>query len=226
MAEKYYGVNTYGYCAGNPILLVDANGKDIYRFDRKTGDFILYKTTDDEYDIIGSFRKRGDNYEPKNNKRGEIIPLVDKIEKGILKNGINFRNEDNYIRVGSGSDPSVEGVQNFILNLSNLVDKEIGGYFLSEANSDDVKFIKISKYINNTDTRAVSGNPYSPTVNSLRYNARVNFHTHLSKFPDSSRLVPSEQTTLGGDIGFKNRQLKNNPTMLFMIITTPSPFYY
>lgn len=205
---------------------MDANGKDIYRFDRKTGEFILYKTTDDEYDIVGSFRKKGNNYEPRISKNGDIIPLVDKIEKGILKNGINFSNDDNYIQVGSESDPSVEGIQKFILNLSDLVDKEIGGYFLSEANSDDIKFVKISKYINNSDTRAIPGNPYSPTVNPLRYSARVNFHTHLSKFPDSSRLVPSGQTTLGGDIGFKNRQLKNNPTMLFMIITTPSPFYY
>ena len=27
MAEKYYGVNAYGYCAGNPVMMVDADGK-------------------------------------------------------------------------------------------------------------------------------------------------------------------------------------------------------
>ena len=30
MAEKYYGVNAYGYCAGNPVMMVDPDGMDIY----------------------------------------------------------------------------------------------------------------------------------------------------------------------------------------------------
>ena len=28
MEEKYYGVNAYGYCAGNPVMMVDTNGKE------------------------------------------------------------------------------------------------------------------------------------------------------------------------------------------------------
>ena len=28
MAEKYYGINGYGYCAGNPIRLIDAYGEE------------------------------------------------------------------------------------------------------------------------------------------------------------------------------------------------------
>ena len=28
MAEKYYGVNAYGYCAGNPVMMVDTNGNE------------------------------------------------------------------------------------------------------------------------------------------------------------------------------------------------------
>lgn len=28
MVEKYYGVNAYGYCAGNPVMMVDPDGKE------------------------------------------------------------------------------------------------------------------------------------------------------------------------------------------------------
>ncbi|MEE3486253.1 MAG: RHS repeat-associated core domain-containing protein, partial [Bacteroidales bacterium] len=31
--EKYVGMTPYGYCAGNPVKLVDPNGEDIYVFD-------------------------------------------------------------------------------------------------------------------------------------------------------------------------------------------------
>ena len=52
MTEKYYGLSAYGYCAGNPVILVDPDGKDIWeidsfgkivsrRRDRSTDTFIL-----------------------------------------------------------------------------------------------------------------------------------------------------------------------------------------
>ena len=33
LGEKYYDVSPYAYCAGNPVDLVDPDGKDIWRFD-------------------------------------------------------------------------------------------------------------------------------------------------------------------------------------------------
>ena len=33
MAEKYYGVNAYGYCAGNPVMMVDPDGNDTWEID-------------------------------------------------------------------------------------------------------------------------------------------------------------------------------------------------
>ena len=41
MAEKYFGVNAYGYCAGNPVNHIDPTGMDDYRYDDKTGQFFL-----------------------------------------------------------------------------------------------------------------------------------------------------------------------------------------
>ena len=33
LAEKYYGLNAYSYCAGNPVMLVDSDGRDIWEID-------------------------------------------------------------------------------------------------------------------------------------------------------------------------------------------------
>ena len=32
LAEKYYGLNAYSYCAGNPVMLVDNDGRNWYSF--------------------------------------------------------------------------------------------------------------------------------------------------------------------------------------------------
>ena len=34
MAEKYYGINPYVYCAGDPVNLVDQEGKDVWEVDK------------------------------------------------------------------------------------------------------------------------------------------------------------------------------------------------
>ncbi|MBV3636209.1 MULTISPECIES: hypothetical protein [Bacteroides] len=52
---------------------------------------------------------------------------------------------------------------------------------------------------------------------------KVDFHTHLSRFGDNDRLRPS---TISGDIGYKERLLKNNPWMKFIIVTNPKTFEY
>ena len=52
MAEKYYGVNAYSYCAGDPVMMVDPDGKDTWEVngsgkivkrerDKKTDTFFL-----------------------------------------------------------------------------------------------------------------------------------------------------------------------------------------
>ena len=38
MAEKYYGVNAYSYCAGNPVMLVDPDGQNWYSYFDENGE--------------------------------------------------------------------------------------------------------------------------------------------------------------------------------------------
>ena len=80
LAEKYYPFSAYNYCVNNPVRYVDPDGKDIYRYDKKTGEFILYEDTSDNFDQIGDFKKnrKTGEYELKTKKDGtykiKIVP--------------------------------------------------------------------------------------------------------------------------------------------------------
>lgn len=219
MAEKYYRINPYVYCNGDPINMVDPEGLDIYKMDKKTGEITLYQSEGDEvgFDTLVEIK----------HKNGEDTrkTLINNIEKGILKEGISFKQNDNLIQIGVDGAPTLEGVQDFLLALSNTVDKEIGGYYLAKIGSESVSHVKTSRYLYNTDKKAMPRGPYLDNVTPTEYTPIVNFHTHLSKFSDSIRLVPSSGHD-NSDIAFMNRQKEKIPNMRFLIITNPSPFYY
>lgn len=95
-AEKYNSISPYVFCMNNPIKYIDPNGRDVYRFDDKTGEMILYQQTNDDFDQIGRFKydKKTDTYKLKTNKNGEARTRIDNIEKGILSDGMNFKTND------------------------------------------------------------------------------------------------------------------------------------
>ena len=68
----------------------------------KTGTFYLVEENDDEFDQVGKFEydKKNDEYVPRVNKNGEVKTLIDNVEKGILSDGINFKENSNIIAVG------------------------------------------------------------------------------------------------------------------------------
>ncbi|RYZ54774.1 MAG: hypothetical protein EOP49_04375 [Sphingobacteriales bacterium] len=61
----------------------------------------------------------------KNNGKARVA--IDKIEKGILADGLNFQEKENIISVGGDKQPTEDGVKSFALKLSELVEKEISG---------------------------------------------------------------------------------------------------
>ena len=223
LAEKYYNLSPYTYCIGNPIRLVDPNGMDIYLYDKKTGQLDLYKTTGDEFDQIGKLKR--------NRKKGDIRIMINNIEKGILDpDGMNFHS-DTRIDLTGINGPSLAAVEDFLLDFSNMIDTEVGGYYVSEAGQTDVRYVTIGNVSKNTSNNAVPGSPYNalfdlPGFSVEKYDILVNYHTHLSRFSDSDRLRPSSLGIGGGDIGFKDRQQSRYPSMQFLIITNPEPFYY
>ena len=50
MAEKYYNISPYAYCANNPINVIDPNGMDIWDIDVNGN--VVNSTETDEYDMI------------------------------------------------------------------------------------------------------------------------------------------------------------------------------
>lgn len=196
-----------------------------YRFDEKSGTFTLYQKTNDDFDQIGKFKKNKDTgeFELRTNKRGKAKTLLNNIEKGILSDGMNMKTGDNAIAVGGEGQASLKGVQDFIIGMSEMLDKEIAGYYLSEKGGDDVSHVYINQYsrntANNSNASAFRPHRYTPELIGMKPHSR--FHTHLSRFSDTYKLRPS-----GEDKLFKKGQLPNGVKRFFILTKGYKPIEY
>ena len=223
LMEKYYSIGQYNYCAGNPVNNIDLLGLDIYRYDDSTGALTLEQKTDDEYDQIGKFKydKETGTYTLKTNKKGEARTRIDKIEKGILSDGMNLMTDNNVIEVGGEGQATVEGFESFAIEFSEMIGKEVGGYYLSAKNQEEVKYIYIGRTIDNTPTAAKAGfNIHNSNRPDLVGNVgmHTSYHTHLSMFDTYSRTHSS-----GPDRKVRNDNIRTdtrqNGVKKFIILT-------
>ena len=232
MAEKYYGVNAYGYCAGNPVNHIDPTGMDDYRYDDETGQFFLMQLTNEKTDRVLGYHlnKESGEYE-QNTKWYQVKTRIEGIEKGILKDGINFKENDVVISVGRTGEPSVEGVESFVIELSEMVGLEIGGFEYSPKGATAIRNVYIGRYQSskdnprrwNTDRKAHATFDYK--VSGIKPSDVVfyaDFHTHLSKFSLNDRLHPSGSLNGDGDIGHKRNQ-QGYGIKKFIILTSGYP---
>ena len=92
---------------------------------------------------------------------------------------------------------------------------------MSYKNSDDISFMYIGKFKDNTPTW--SKVDYNRNVRpGLREKIDFKGHTHLSRFPEEYRLKASDD-----DRKIKEKLLKDHPSAnKFRIITPPEPFPY
>jgi RHS repeat-associated protein len=72
MAEKYYGVNAYGYCAGNPVMMIDPDGKSTYVKDEGNGRYRVIggDLNDNDLNIYEYFQDENGNYTIRGNSIG------------------------------------------------------------------------------------------------------------------------------------------------------------
>ena len=216
MAGKYPAITPYSYCAGNPVNLVDPEGKDIYSFDKRSGTFTIVENNDNEFDSI-----------VKLNKKGKIqYTIIDKVEKGILYDGVNFKENDQIYDLTKEGAPSLEGIEHFVIDLGETVYREIGGIYFSKDLDGSISHIVIGRYSKNDShtTRnygiTTTGVMFYPEFKEGYWSHILGFfHTHPNdiNFTFEQRKSPSIT-----DCEFKRRQLKNYPHLSFYILTQPS----
>ena len=221
LCEKYYSMSPYVYCHNNPINRIDADGEDDYRFDSKTGTFHLMEKTEDKTDRVYGYHydKKSGQYQ-KNKGFFSSKVQMSNIEKGILKDGLNLKDNNLLISVGGENEPSVQGVKEFTLALSELVNREISGLGYSADGSGDISDIVIGKYIDNTYTSSIC----NPMEISKKYkdftplNVVLDFHTH----PNGNLGATESAPELSKDIRIKRNTKENAPNAIFLILYRPS----
>ena len=212
--EKYYNVSPYAYCHNNSVNLIDPDGKDDYRFefDKNTGIFYLMKKTDDKTDRVLNYRE--DKKNPNNFTEKGVI--ISNIEKGILKHKADYKNNNNIISVGDGG-PSVQGVKDFVLKFSELVDREIRGFGYSADGSENISDIVIGGYNNNTKISSTCsfGSLMSKYKEKFTLkNIILDFHTH----PDGELGATLYAPELSKDVSSMRALKKYAPNATFLIL--------
>ncbi|PUZ23937.1 hypothetical protein DCM91_14125 [Chitinophaga costaii] len=182
LAHKRYWATPYNYVQNNPIIRIDPNGLTDYTLNKKTGEIKQVGEKNDDPDrILKSKVNKNGEAVVKYKRNGEAKVAVDGIEKGILKNGMNFQKDDNVIAVGGKDQPSVDGVKSFTLQLSEYIGKEIKGFSYSTDGSKNVTDMELGKYINNEFDKSY-GSPHELIkkygVDYSNNNVLQEFHTH------------------------------------------------
>ena len=80
MAEKYYSISPYAYCAGNPINLVDPEGREIWiiiDYDKKTR--IVKEAV--QYKDGKLYTKGGDEYKGENSFANRILVVLNDLKE-------------------------------------------------------------------------------------------------------------------------------------------------
>src|SRR5690554_4980896 len=137
--------------------------EDDYGID-KDGKITLLKNTDDKFDRLfeldkkGNIKKRGNSFLISKAKRGQEIVAVDNIAKGILKDGMNLKENNTVFKVNREGQPTLAEFDNFISRFSDYVKKEIAGVRLGSDLSPEVSSVRIHSYkYNKWDKSAVPG---------------------------------------------------------------------
>ena len=224
LAQKRFWATPYNYVQNNPLNRYDPNGLTDYTLNKKTGEIKEFKGTQNDGPdrIVKSRVNRNGEAVVKYRNNGEAKVAIEGIEKGILKDGINFQKNDNLIAVGGKGQPTDKGVETFALKLSSYIGKEIGGAYFSKDGATSTTHVSIGKYEINDNITTKGG--HGQNLNYLesgddfrRYSLTGLFHTHLStRVDESDRTVPSDQ-----DLDSRDNDHRHSPHIKYFILTDP-----
>lgn len=218
LADKYPNLSPYAYCHWSPINRIDPDGRDVYRYDGQTGDFILYQKTDDNFDQIGKFKydRKTKEYKPILNKDGSIKTYSDhrgnndKIAKGILRDDLNIKQNGAWFTSDSKNGPSLNDFYNFALILDEVTSVEISGFVLEIPKEENRNSIRFEPYKKNTINRSYNG-----FRNFAPYKAIKHFHTHGHARSIDEATTPSQEYDIEST---KERMAPLYPGLQFLIL--------
>ena len=217
LADKYPNISPYAYCGWNPINAIDPDGRDIYRYDNETGDIRLYQKTDDNFDQFGKFKynRKTKEYEPRTKRDGSIDTYTDhkgkndKIAKGILRDGLNIKQNGSNFILDNNVGPTIDDYFNFALILDEVAGVEISGYVLGAHGDQNKRIVKFEPYKDNFYNRS-----RNRIMNFSPYSVLQHFHTHGHANTYYEATTPSEDF----DVPFKNKLSSLYPDIQLLIL--------
>ncbi len=214
LAERRDNWSIFSYCLNNPILRFDYKGCTDFTFNKKTGEVKQIGEKNDEPDRILKTNRKG---EIKYNKNGEAKVAVDGIEQGILKDGQNFKTNDQLIEVGGKGQPTAEGVKSFTLKLSEYIEKEIKGFSYSADGTGKVTDVLLGKYENNSYDES-----YGSAINLInKYGKNFSFKNIFEEFhthPNGQIGATQHGADISKDVRSKNRDILFSPNAKFIVL--------
>lgn len=229
LAEKRYELSLYNYVQNSPLFRFDPNGLTDYTLNRETGEVKEVGKPNNEKDRIlktdskGNVKKKGEGFlgflVPES-ERGKEKVAIGGIEKGILKDGQNFKEKGELFEIGGKGNPTREGVEKFALQLSEYVGKEVEGLYVSNDASKEVTHMTIGGYeeneIDETNNLGVSALRKVFTITEIteKIKFRGHYHTHPGGSTNASEA----------DIKIKGSYIDKYSSKLFNIITYPMDY--
>ena len=170
----------------------DPNGLTDFTLNKKTGEVKQVGNKNDQPDRIlktnskGEVKKKGEGFLGflvRKTEKGKDKIAVNDIEKGILKDGQNFKEKGEAYKIGGDGNPSRAGIESFSVKLSNYLGVEVGGAYASENNSETITHMTIGKYKGNLRS-SIKGGLGIPLlfkfydINQNPSSLLGNFHVH------------------------------------------------
>ncbi|WP_192822826.1 DUF6443 domain-containing protein [Rufibacter sp. LB8] len=227
MADIAPNKSPFHFVSNNPINRIDPTGLTDFKINETTGAVEqVGDSNNDATDRVvqtdknGNVKRKGEGFLGflvKDKNVGKAKTAFGGIEKGILENGRNFKNEDEVISVGGEGQPSVDGVKSFTLQLSEYLRKEIKGFSYSSDGSGNVTDMVLGNYSDNTFMKSYG----SVSALQKKYGDSFSFNNVLQEFhthPDGKLGATQSAPHLSDDVDGLQRDKPLIPNASFIIL--------